>query len=165
MPPELVDELLGINGQEPLRLPCDPQPAADSRSALQQWNAANVTGRNDDRGRNHRDTRAGTRQGDGRVRSATLKEHAWPNARNAACSLEPVTRSKFVAEKEKRFVGELCDLDRAPAAEPVLIRNDGDAVDGIEQPNPKSVVVHRHQSKVHIAELETTGHRDPTLFD
>ena len=34
MPPEFVDELLGVSGQEPLRLPCDPQPAADSRAAL-----------------------------------------------------------------------------------------------------------------------------------
>jgi hypothetical protein len=92
MPPELVDELLGINGQEPLRVPCDPQPAANSYAALQEWNAANVTGRNDDRGRNHRDTIAGTCQGDGRVRSPALKEHAWPNARNPACSLEPITR-------------------------------------------------------------------------
>ena len=118
MTPKLFNELLGINGQKPLRVPCDAQPAADSRPALQERNAANVTGRDDDRGRNHRDSIAGARQGDGRVRSAALKEHAWPNARNPACSLEPVARRKFVAEKQKRFVGEFCDLDRAAAAEP-----------------------------------------------
>jgi hypothetical protein len=55
----------------------------------------------DDRGRDHRDTIAGGHQGDGRMRSAALKEHAWANARNPACSLEPITRSKFVAEKQK----------------------------------------------------------------
>ena len=74
------------------------------------------------------------------MRSAALKEHAWPNARNSACSFEPVTRSKFVAEKQKRFFGEFCDLDRAPAAEPMPIRNHRETPHGIEQPDPKSVM-------------------------
>jgi hypothetical protein len=99
------------------------------------------------------------------VRSAALKEHPGPNARNPACSLEPVTRSKFVAQKQKRFVGELRDLDGAAAAEPMLIRNHRDAPNGIEQPEPKSLVIERHESDVHIARLETTGHCDPAFLD
>jgi uncharacterized protein (TIGR00369 family) len=116
VPPERVDELLGISGQEPLGLPRDPQPAADGRPALEKGNAANAAGRNDDRGGNHRDAIAGTRQGDGRVRSAALEEHAWPNARNPAGRLEPVARSKFAAQQQKRFLGEFGDLDGAAAA-------------------------------------------------
>ncbi|HXW28510.1 MAG TPA: hypothetical protein VEK55_04025 [Xanthobacteraceae bacterium] len=99
------------------------------------------------------------------MRSTALKEHAWPNARNAACGLEPLTGSKFAAEKQKGFVCEFCDLDRAPAAQPVLIRNHRDAAHWIEQPNPKTVVIHRHESEVHIAELKTARHRDPSFLD
>jgi hypothetical protein len=165
IPREFIDELLGINGQEPLRLPCDPQPAADSCAALQEWNAANVTGRNDDGGRDHRDTIARTRQGNGRVRSAALKEHAWPNTRNPARGLEPITRSKFVAEKQKRFAGDFGDLDRAAAAELVVVRNHCDATHWIEQPNAETIVIHRHEGKMHIAELKTARHRDPSFLD
>jgi hypothetical protein len=99
------------------------------------------------------------------VRSAALKEHPWPNARNSACSFEPVTRSKFVAEKQKRFFGQFCDLDRAPAAEPMPIRNHRETPHGIEQPDPKSVIIQGHESEVHIAEFKTTGHRNTTFLD
>jgi hypothetical protein len=99
------------------------------------------------------------------LRSTALKQHAWLDARNAARGLEPLTRSKFAAEKQKGFVGEFCDFDRAAAAQPVLIRNHRDAPHWIEQPNPKTVVIQRHESKVHIAELKTPGHRDPSFLD
>ena len=112
MTPKLFNELLGINGQKPLRVPCDAQPAADSRPALQERNAANVTGRNDDGGRNHRDSIAGARQGDDRVRSPALKEHARSNTHNPARGLEPVTRCKFATKEQKRLVGEFGDLNR-----------------------------------------------------
>jgi hypothetical protein len=162
--PEFVDELLGISRQETIRLPCDAQPAADSCAALQQWNGANAT-RNDDRGRDNRDTIAGTRQSDGRVRSAALKEHAWPNARKPACGLEPVTRSKFVAEKQKSFVGEFGDVDRAAATELVIFWSHRDTPHRIEQPNPETIVIHRHEGEVHIAGLKTARHRNASFLD
>ena len=165
MPAELLDELLGMNRQEPLRLPCDPQPAADRCTALQQWNAANVTSRNDDGGRDDRDPIASTRQSDSRVWSAALKEHARPNTRNPAGGLEPVARSKFVAEKEKWFVGEFGDLDRAAAAELVIARNHCEAAHRIEQPNAETIVIDRHEGEVHIAELKAARHRDTSFLD
>jgi hypothetical protein len=47
----------------------------------------------------------------------------------------------------------------------MLVRNYRDAPHGIKQPNPKTAVIQRHDSEVHIAEFETTGHRDPTFLD
>jgi hypothetical protein len=97
--------------------------------------------------------------------SAALKEHPWPNARNPACGLEPVTRSKFVAEKQKRLVGEFSGLDHAAAAELVVVRNHCEAAYRIEQPDAETIVIHRHEGEVHIAELETARHRDPSFLE
>jgi len=62
MPAEFLDEALRENRQGPFRLPCNSQPPADSCATLYEWDAANMTGRNDDRGRDHRDTKASTCQ-------------------------------------------------------------------------------------------------------
>jgi len=99
------------------------------------------------------------------VRSTALKQHPWPDARNAACGLEPLTRSKFAAEKQKGLVGEFCDFERVAAAQSVFIRNHRDAAHWIEQPSPKTVVIQRHESEVHITELKTAGHRDSSFLD
>jgi hypothetical protein len=162
---ELLDETLRENRQEPLRLPRNSEPTTDGRAALHEWYAADVTGRNDDRGRDHRDAVAGSRQSDGGMRSAALEKHARSNARNPARVLEPFTRCKLATEKQKRFVGEFRNLDQATAAEPVVSRNHGDAPHGIEQPNCKTVIIQRHESEMDVAEFQTARHRDPAFFD
>jgi hypothetical protein len=111
MHPQLLDETLRENRQEPLRLPGNSQPTTDGRAALHEWNAADVTGRNDDRGRDHGDAVAGSRQCDRGMRSAALEQHARSDARNPARVLEPFTRCKRAAQEQKRFVGEFCNLD------------------------------------------------------
>jgi hypothetical protein len=71
-----------------------------------------MIGWNHDGRGDHSDAVTGSCQGDGRVRSPALKEHARSNTHNPARGLEPVTRCKFATKEQKRLVGEFGDLNR-----------------------------------------------------
>src|SRR5882672_6337118 len=160
---QLVDELPGVGRQGSPRVPGDGQPPSDRRSALNQGRGVDAAWKRYVRG-DYRDTVAHPGQGDERVGSRALQKHARPDARDAACGVEPLARAERPVEQKQRLVGQLRDVERATAAQRMLPRHHRHTMRGKERLAPETIV-RDDQGQVDIAALEAIRQPQTAVFD
>ena len=126
---------------------------------------ANSGARNPHRRGNQRNAVAGLGQCDQRLRSDAFKQHARPDVRDLAGSLEPAMRREAWSEAQQRLVGKLGHLEHDAAAQPVSLRQHGQDMHRIEQSAAEAILAGRHDGNVEIAALEAARQAGSAVLD
>ena len=102
---------------------------------------------------------------DQRLRRGAFEQHARPDMRNVAGSLEPAMRRKAWCETQQRLVGKLRYIERRPAAQAVALRQHGQDMHWIEQPAAESIVAGWHDGDVDVATFEAARQSGSAVLD
>src|SRR5262245_54760575 len=159
---QLIDKLLGVRGQQSLRIPRYAEPLPDRPSSLHQWQGANAI-RNDDRRGNDRNAIPDLGQSDECMRCGALQKHAWSDVRDIAGGVEPFARTKAAVEQEQGFLAQLGHIERAPTSKPMPPRQHCQIENGEEEAMRESIVGYA-QGQLHFALLEPAGQTQASIF-
>jgi hypothetical protein len=87
------------------------------------------------------------------VRGRAFHKRSRADARDAARSIEPLAHCEAAIEQQHGLVCQLHDIKRAMAAQPVLLRQHGQDIQGKERLLPETFIGH-HERQVNIAAFE-----------
>jgi hypothetical protein len=125
---------------------------------MDQLHAPDRSSESIDVGRNYRNAIARLDQRHQCGRRTALQQNGRVNVGDIASSVEPSARAKSMLQQQQRFVRELNDIDYGAASKPVLLREYGENVDGIQRsPVEPLFVTGRHDRQVNVAALKLTA--------